>query len=286
MLSTGAVGRFTSDALSDPVSADTPFDLASLTKVFATTELVRRLNLPLDRPVQDFLPSFVSDQVTIEHLMRHESGLPAYCDAKPPVLEHVLKIDLEAPPGVRTEYSCLGFVLLRHVIEQFAHARFEDVFVEQVSHGFGWSRTRFQNLAPDSNCPPTSRTSPPGVVHDPLARLQNGVSGNAGLFGTAAELGRACQLLIADENVLAFGARVPGHERGLGWDLKSPEASSCGATWSANSFGHTGFTGTSVWLDPVARQFAILLTNAILSHSPTNLMAIRADFCDIVRLCG
>lgn len=281
----GAVGKTGFGHEWPLVTTDTLYDLASLTKVFVTTEIARKLQIPLDLAVKDVLPAFMSPDVTVEHLLRHESGLPAYCECEVPVLEHVLTLPLESEPGSRSLYSCLGFIVFRHVLENWSGDSFENLFQGFVSHPHKWTMSGFcPNSAGD--CAPTEPCEAPGIVHDPLARAQGGASGNAGLFGSVEDLARLCSALIADQEVKQWGGRATDHDRGLGWDLKSFDESSCGSTWSSNSFGHTGFTGTSVWFEPERNFFALLLTNNICYQRVKNLRLVRLTFADLALARG
>lgn len=281
----GALGRTGFGTEWPSVTTETLYDLASLTKVFVTTEVARKVKIPLNLSVKDVLPGFASADVTVEHLLRHESGLPAYTECQESVLEHVLGLPLIHAPGTTTVYSCLGFIVLRHALERYSGTTFERLFEEFVSKPCGWSASRFCPLTPDA-CAPTKSAEVAGTVHDPLARAQGGVSGNAGLFGSSSELAQLCVMLIGDPEVKRWAARLPGHERGLGWDLKSAQESSCGSTWSADSFGHTGFTGTSVWFDPEQDFFALLLTNYISFESHLDIRKVRLTFADLTLACG
>lgn len=276
----GAVGRTGFGHGWPLVTPDTLYDVASLTKVFVTTEIARKLQIPLELAVKDVLPAFISPDVTVEHLLRHESGLPAYCECEGQVLEYVLTLPLESEPGSKAIYSCLGFIVLRHVLENWSGESFENLFQRFVALPNNWTTSGF---CPKStgDCAPTDLCEAPGTVHDPLARAQGGMSGNAGLFGTVAELSRLCSALIADPEVKQWSRRVANHDRGLGWDLKSPDESSCGSKWSSNSFGHTGFTGTSVWFEPETDFFALLLTNNICYLRIESLRIVRLTFADI-----
>lgn len=283
---TGALGYFSFDDFT-PVQVETIYDLASLTKVVATTEVVRHLcrsgAIRPEDAVKDLLPDFAHEEVTLDHLLRHTSGLPAYVDASGFVTtrERVLTQPLSTPVGEECVYSCVGFVVLQMVLEEITGQTLDRLFDDHVAPTYGFEDTRFRPT--HSKVPPTtSRPHGQGVVHDPLAAVQGGVSGNAGLFGNATDLGRFAQALLSEGDIEEWNRRRLGEQRGRGWDFKSPTGSSCGSLMSPGSFGHTGFTGTSIWIDHEADFFAVLLTNAIYpSGERVDLQRIRAEFADL-----
>ena len=301
---TGSVGMLGYGDEWPAVDEGTRFDLASLTKVVATTPVAHRLwldsALKLDAKVSDVLPEFRHREVTVEHLLRHESGLPAYndlartCGTPAEVWSALTALELERAPGEATVYSCIGFIVLQRLLERLTGRSLDKLADESVFGRLAMSQTSFGPLAGAvDDVAPTGRLEPwhgsgrgwlQGKVHDPLAYLQGGVSGNAGLFGTSNDLAKYCQSVLSDENSWQeWVAREADHERGLGWDIKSEQGSSAGATMSLASFGHTGFTGTSIWIDPVAGVFAVLLTNAVHPlGGRTDLRDVRSRYCDLV----
>ena len=299
---TGEVGKLGYGEEWARVQKGTRYDLASLTKVVATTPVVHRLwtegTLRLDTRVGDVVPEFRHGDVTIEHLLRHESGLPAYVELKDRALtpdlvwDTLCRLDLERRPGEATVYSCVGFVVLQRAIERLTDRDLDELCSEFVFTPLGMNAEFGPLTEPVDNVAPTGRLEPwhgagrgwlQGRVHDPIAYLQGGVSGNAGLFGTAKDVATFCQSTLSDlSGWTAWTGRRPGHDRGLGWDLKSDQGSSAGSTMSSSSFGHTGFTGTSLWIDPVAGVFAVLLTNAVHPlGTRTDLRELRSRYGDL-----
>jgi CubicO group peptidase (beta-lactamase class C family) len=320
------VGRLSYAADAAPVSADTIYDLASLTKVVATTMatmiLVDRgmldINQFLVRYLPDFVPPYdlaedplwsVRGEVTVGHLLAHTSGLPAYerfylrAREKGHVLAEAVAVPLEEPPGERTLYSDVGFILLGEILERVAG--------ESLARFCG--REIFQPLAMQSTCfnPPldlSPRIAPTeddtafrkrlirGEVQDENAWVMGGVAGHAGLFGTAGDLAVFCQCLLhggrIGERQLIQAATLAeftrpwparhGAPRGLGWD-KPSEPSSSGRYFSPSSYGHLGYTGTSLWIDPEKQIFIILLTNRIHPTRENNaIQAVRPAVHDAV----
>jgi CubicO group peptidase (beta-lactamase class C family) len=310
------VGRLTYEDSAPAVAADTIYDLASLTKVVATTTaamiLTERGALALERPVAFCLPDFVEPydtaadplwaargEVTVRHLLAHTSGLPAYerfflrARAKAHVLEEAQALPLEEAPGRKAVYSDVGFILLGAILE-LAAGQSLDAFCEtEIFAPLGMKDTRFNpppelwnRIAPTEQDNEFRKRLIHGEVHDENAWVMGGVAGHAGLFGTAGDLAAFCRMLLAGGRVNAtqvlkhetideFTRAQPvaeGLARGLGWD-KPSEPSSCGRHFSSSSYGHLGFTGTSLWLDPEKELFVILLTNRV--HPSRTNEAIR-----------
>ena len=290
-------GRFTWDVNSQEVRADTIFDLASLTKVVATTPmamlLYERGQLPLDEPLANTLPDFVRlsprprqaerEQVTIRMLLAHSSGLPAYeklfqfADNREDLLRYALSARL-ITPGTRVEYSDLGFILLGEVLEKKAGVSLDRFAQQEIFAPLGMANTRF-NPSPDRKAmiPPTEddRTFRhrviQGEVNDENAWVMGGVAGHAGVFAPATDIARFAECMLRGgapvfnrESVELFTRREtspPASTRTLGWDKPSRPESSSGKLFSDASFGHLGFTGTSLWIDPERRLSVTLLTN-------------------------
>ncbi|MCK5805753.1 MAG: beta-lactamase family protein [Lentisphaeria bacterium] len=284
------------------VRADHLFDLASLTKVVSSTSLAMRLHdtghLDLDARVIDLLPAFLEGmdgsperaQVTIRHLLAHCSGLPAgrRFDLGAPVsaperLDTVCKSPLRCAPGTETVYSDIGAIVLGALLEQIGDAPLDALFEREVCAPLGLTRTLFRPTSiPLAEIVPTECSAARegrawhGDVHDENARWLGGVAGHAGLFSTALDLARFCQDLLtcrlggtgrlaSAETARLFTHRaelVAESSRCLGWDSPSSGCSG-GHLLGAHSFGHTGFTGTSLWLDPDADLYVVLLTNAV-----------------------
>lgn len=274
-------GRLTYDADARPVTAATIYDLASLTKVVATTTMAMILvdegRLDLDRPVRE--------GVTVRHLLTHSSGLPALAPffkeirGKDAYVERIQAMDLEYPPGSRSVYSDPGIILLGAVLEQVAGEPLEAFIQRRVLGPLGMKDTMFlplprllPRIAPTEVDPWRGRLVH-GEVHDENAFAMGGIAPHAGLFGTAGDLSRFAQMMldggtggmVSRETIELFTrkAGIPESDRALGWDTKSAEGSSAGTLLSPSSFGHTGFTGTSIWIDPERRIYVILLTNRV-----------------------
>ncbi len=302
----GAVNTLSYMSESPAVTTETKYDLASLTKVLATTLSTMRLEregkLSLDAPVRSFFPTFISERVKVEHLLRHTSGLPPYLhdlvnqiSAREEVLPAILAQALTSEAGMTVSYSCLGFVLMRHILEQVARKPFEQIVEESLPVGargllsFNPPEEERPTIAPTGYIHPwhakfNPKIVPPGFlqgfVHDPIAFAQGGVSGNAGLFGCVDALEEvAHSILRGDLGPPEQWAKwttpvLPYPHRGLGFDVRDPEGGTVGLGASARTFGHLGFTGTSLWIDPERGEFAVLLTNQ--AHPREDLAKIRA----------
>ncbi|HYG64970.1 MAG TPA: serine hydrolase domain-containing protein [Thermoanaerobaculia bacterium] len=308
-------GRLSYEADAPPVTSETLYDLASLTKVVATTTMAMILvdegRLDLDQPVQELLPGFQGpgkEAVTVRHLLTHSSGLqgivPLYKEVqgREAFRERVLALDLIYPPGSRSVYSDPGILLLGEILEQAAGQPLAAFVRDRVFAPLGMRETRFRpppelrsRIAPTEFDPWRGRLVH-GEVHDENAFALGGVAPHAGLFGTAGDLARFARMLlnggvldgrciVSRETVELFTRRagIPDSDRALGWDTKSAEGSSAGSLMSARSFGHTGFTGTSVWIDPERRLFVILLTNRVHPTRESNLIReVRPAVADAV----
>ncbi|MBA4072680.1 MAG: hypothetical protein C0497_12715 [Gemmatimonas sp.] len=299
------------------VTADsTIYDLASLTKVVATTTAAMILydegRLPLDSKVADYLPGFVGkwkDEATIRHLLTHRSGLPAGRElwrvARTPEQNRraVIETKLRFRPGRSFIYSDLGADVLGWVVESIAGQPL-DAFVQQrVFEPLGMTDTFF--LPPDTvhdRVAPTDRSarrgSADGVqVHDENAFVLGGVAGHAGLFGTADDLAIFAQMMlnggrygdtriVSEETVRLFTQRATG-SRAFGWEMAEGRHGA-GEHLSPTAYGHVGFTGTSLWIDPQRNMFVILLTNRVhaarVKRPATVISDIRADLSDAAAL--
>jgi beta-glucosidase-like glycosyl hydrolase/CubicO group peptidase (beta-lactamase class C family) len=292
-------GRFTYEADSPQVAAETVYDLASLTKPVVTATaaamLVEEGALQLDQPVARYLPEWASGpqpdwraQVKVQHLLTHSSGLPAHkpffeqSRSKADILQRVFAEPLEAEPGARMVYSDLGLILLGEIVERLSGETLAQFAAKRIFQPLGMNSVQFNpSRSLRASIPPTEMDSTyrkrlvQGEVHDENAFAMGGVAGHAGLFGNAADLARFAQMLLnggtyAHQRILRRGTvvrftaplDVAGTPRALGWALPS-EGASCGRYFSARSFGHTGFTGTSLWIDPEKQLFVILLTNRV-----------------------
>jgi CubicO group peptidase (beta-lactamase class C family) len=308
-------GRLTYAADARPVTAATLYDLASLTKVVATTTMAMILvdegRLDLGRRVQEILPGFQGpgkEAVTVRHLLSHSSGLAALAPffreirGKEAYLERIQAMELVYPPGSRSVYSDPGIILLGEVLERVAGRTLEEFVRDRVFAPLGMRETRFRpppelrdRIAPTEEDPWRGRLVH-GEVHDENAFALGGVAPHAGLFGTAGDLARFARMLldggtfdgrriVSRETLELFTRRagILGSTRALGWDTKSAEGSSAGTLFSERSFGHTGFTGTSLWMDPERRLYVILLTNRVHPTRENNLIReVRPAVADAV----
>jgi CubicO group peptidase (beta-lactamase class C family) len=286
-----AVGTLTYDITSPAARADTIFDLASLTKVLSTTPLIMRLvergGVGLDDPLGRYLPTWRGDDregVTIRDLLSHSSGLPAHrpyyrtLRGREQIEQAIGGTPLDYPPNTKSIYSDLGFMLLGFILADVA----------PLDAQFDALRNQMQNpedlqfFPPElwkTRMAPTRRTGDRGLlvgeVDDDNAWALGGAAGQAGLFGTAAAVGACARHFLQvlsgrtgafqPDTMRRFVTRredVPGSSRALGWDTMLP-TSSCGTLMSPRAFGHTGFTGTSLWVDPEHDVYVVLLTNRV-----------------------
>lgn len=290
----------------------TMYDLASLTKVVATTTaamvLVDRGQLQLDERVAHYLPEFrggAKNDVTIRDLLTHRSGLPAGRDiakrgGPESARKAVLATVLVRAPGSDYEYSDLGLDVMGFVIERITHETLDQFVRKVVFTPIGMRSTMFRPASSlRARIAPTESGIARGEVHDGTARALGGVAGHAGLFSTASDLAVFAQLMLdggtagntrifADSVVRAF--TKPGPQwRGLGWQT-CPGDGSCGQYLSTRAFGHTGFTGTSMWIDPERDLVVIVLTNWIHGRAsggvaPAAIVQhVRSDIVDLAAL--
>jgi len=312
------LGRFTYDAASPAANGATIYDLASVTKVIATTTacmiLYERGLFKLDQPLVELLPEFGAKnpssedtrrQVTFRMLLAHSSGLPAYVKLfqtahnKDELLQQALQIALTAAPGTRAEYSDIGFILLGQAIQKLAGEPLDQFCQREIFAKL--------NLAPTCFNPPTSLRPaiPPteddrtfrhrviqGEVNDENAFVMGGVAGHAGCFSTALDVSvfAHCMLqggspLVKKETLEIFTRRQdspPGTSRALGWDTPS-QPSQSGKYFSSRSYGHLGYTGTSLWIDPDRQLSVTLLTNRTWpDRGSQSIKQIRPAFHDAV----
>jgi CubicO group peptidase (beta-lactamase class C family) len=283
---------------------ETRYDLASLTKVVATTTAVMLLVedglLELDAPVSRYLSEFTGGSkgdVTIRHLLAHNSGLPAgvglpagSADAS---LRRIIGTPLRTRPGERVVYSDVGPIVLYAAAERVAGEPLDQLLQRRVFQPLGMRNTGFNPAGPCRSCAPTAPTIH-GRVHDPLARRLGGIAGNAGLFATASDIGRFAAMManggelegvrvLQEETIREFTTRQRNTgTRALGWDTPSPRGTGAGGRQtSTGSFGHTGFTGTSLWIDPDRGTWAVLLTNRTYTpRTPNRMQALRRTVND------
>ena len=301
---------------SQVVPAKTIYDLASLTKVVGTTTAIMVLydegKIHLDDPVSVYVPQFSGgekDRVTVRMLLEHRSGLPAGRDlwrtAHSPeeARAEVISTPLGCEPGRCYEYSDLGADMLGFIVEAASGERLDHFLDERVFQPLGMNDTFFRpadslktRIAPTEVAPPRGYPLQ-GEVHDENAYALGGVAGHAGLFSTAADLAVFAQMMlnggeysgtriVADSTVALFTKRAAG-TRALGWDTCAG-AGGCGQYLGEDAYGHTGFTGTSLWLDPDRDMFVVLLTNRVheaRARRPAKVIAdVRADLADAAAL--
>jgi len=298
------------------VTPATPFDLASLTTVIATTTMAMLLYergvIDLDAPVAGVIPEFVAGaedrrhrDVTFRMLLAHSSGLPAYeklflkHGTRDDLLHAAFTMPLKADPGTRSEYSDIGFIILAEAMERLAGESLSQFCQREIFGPLGISSTTF-NPAEESRLgiPPTQddrtfrKRVIQGEVQDENASVLGGVAGHAGLFSTAEDLGRFAHAMLnggrpilRPETVTLFTRRESapaGTSRALGWDTPSPPSLS-GKHFSPGSFGHVGYTGTSLWIDPVRQLSVTLLTNRTWPDCTSEVMKrVRPRFYDAV----
>ncbi|HUR91171.1 MAG TPA: serine hydrolase [Gemmatimonadaceae bacterium] len=306
-------GRLSWGAESNTVSPDTTiYDIASLTKVVGTTAAIMALyddgKIQLDAPVTRYLPQFtggLNDMVTVQDLLTHRSGLPAardlwrVADTPDAARTMVLTTRVRDIPGRKYLYSDLGADVLGFIVEAVAQQPL-DVFLHNRVYGPLRMHNTFFRPADSlrSRVAPTELISPRGYpvhgqVHDENAHALGGVAGHAGLFSTASDLAVFAQMMLdggtydgarifADTTVALFTRRASGH-RALGWDTADGDYGS-GRYLTPRAYGHTGFTGTSMWIDPDRKMFVVLLTNRVHAararHPGRVISDVRADLSD------
>lgn len=307
-----AVGQAQLFPTKRPMKEETVFDLASLTKVVATLPalllLVEQGIVRLDDTAQFFLPEFENAHITLRHLLTHSSGLPAHRQfykeslSTSQIIQRISGESKEILPGKKTMYSDLGLILLYRIIEIAAGESFggfvkKELFDPLEMHDTGFSlpygKERF--AATEKSIHTDEIKS--GIVHDENAEAMGGTSGHAGLFSTAEDLAHFARMIeqdgiwkgrrILSEATLSSSRKnysLPGQEaRGLGWMLKGNDPSSCGDLFSDRSYGHTGYTGTSLWFDPEIALHVILLTNRVHSKNQKGILRLRPRLHNLIR---
>ncbi len=294
----------------EPMTVDTIFDIASLTKVVATTtavmQLVQKGDVRLNDPVAKYLPEFAQngkEDITVRNLLTHFSGLRSDIDLTPPWegRDTALRMALaETPaysPGSRFLYSDTNFIALGALVERVSGSTLDAYCARKIFTPLRMTRTRFlppaawrRKIAPTEYDEQGKMLR--GVVHDPRARRMGGVAGHAGVFSTADDLAKFAQALLNGSSTLSkemiekmiTPQQPPTAQvlRGLGWDIDSPFSSNRGDLLPVGSFGHTGFTGTSMWIDPTTQTFIILLTNAVHPRGKGSAVALRSKVATAV----
>ncbi len=293
-----------------PVTPETIYDLASLTKVIGLTTAVMMLvdsgKLDLDAPVQRYVPAFQGadkERVTIRHLLTHSSGMPAWrptfreAASREAALALIDTTALLRQPGDTFVYSDLGAIVLTQAVEAAAGQRIDAFLDAHLLRALDMRSTRYlppeswrERIAPTETDTAFRHRALWGEVHDENAGRLGGVSGHAGLFSSAADLARFAQWLLRLSQIDSLRVRefthrqgIPaGSSRALGWDTPS-QNSSAGTKLGPNAFGHTGFTGTSIWLDPDRDVFIILLSNRVNpTRANTKIFQVRRRVADLV----
>jgi CubicO group peptidase (beta-lactamase class C family) len=282
-------GHLHYDSLAQPATDSTIWDLASLTKVIATTTAAMILEeegrLDIDRPVRDYLPEFDAPDkvgITVRMLLVHNGGLEAFAPlwrnyiGRLQYLEQINMRPLAAPPGTRTTYSDWDFVLLGFIVERITGQTLDAFLRQRVwlplrmhDTGFHPGSADIARIAP-TELDPQRGGIVRGIVHDENAWAIGGIAGHAGLFSSARDMALFANLLLGGGTPILSPATLarwsarqgPASSRALGWDTPSAP-SSAGRYSSPRSFGHTGFTGTSIWIDPEKGIFIVLLTNRV-----------------------
>ena len=317
-----AFGKLSYDAKSAAVKPTTMYDIASLTKVVVTTTLVAKLAegdfavpLDLDAKIERYLPEWGSGpqpewrhRVTVRHLLTHTSGLPAFKEywrtskSKQETLTKIYAEPLEYEPGTKEIYSDLGIILMAEIIERLTGRTLDDLAKSFVFEPLGMKDSMYRppkklwpQIAPTEIDNNLRHRLVHGEVHDENAFAIGGVSGHAGVFSTAPDLAAFCQTLLnggvyAHQRILRRATvaqftvpqQLSGGSRTLGWAVPTPGGLS-GHYFSAHSFGHTGFTGTSIWIDPDRQLFVVFLTNRVHpTRENQKIQQVRRDLHDAV----
>ncbi|HEX6650224.1 MAG TPA: exo-beta-N-acetylmuramidase NamZ domain-containing protein [Pyrinomonadaceae bacterium] len=315
----------------EPMTADTIFDLASLTKVVATATsimiLMERGQIRLSDPVSVYIPELKGegrDRITIEHLLTHVSGYAPDFDLRErwtgydEAIKHLIKEPLRNTPGTRFTYSDIGFITLGEVVARVAHMPLDQFAQQNIFRPLGMKNTGFRpGTALTSRIAPTEKRRGQlsylgdsgtnagaegevwlrGQVHDPTSYRMNGVAGHAGLFSTIDDLAIYCQMIL---NRGTFGGvrilspltvaemtrprlvSTSGGTRGLGWDMNTSYSTNRGDLFPLGSFGHTGFTGTSIWIDPATEMFIVFLSNRVHPDGKGDVGPLRGRVASIV----
>lgn len=281
----------------EPMDVNTVFDMASVSKAMSTAIsamiLIERGQLRLTDRVSLYIPGF-SEDIRITDLMTHTSGLPPYAPVKEltakygapnpkGLIEYISGCKTNFKPGTDFQYSCLNYIALQHIIETVSGQSLRDFAKTHIFDPLGMQHTDYCPTGETlERCAPTEKQKDgsilKGIVHDPLARIMNaGVSGNAGVFSDANDLAILAAMLLNNgeynghrilsplgvKTMRSIPRHIPGLGRALGWDLFSPYASNNGDLFGPNTYGHTGYTGTSITIDPDNDTAVILLTNSV-----------------------
>jgi CubicO group peptidase (beta-lactamase class C family) len=306
-----AYGQRALEPVAEPMTEDTIFDAASLTKVVATTPaimlLMERGQLEVDAPVQKYIEEFRrdgKDGITVRHLLTHTSGLRSGLSPRPDgarsAIAMACKETVTNAPGSHFLYSDINFILLGEIVQRVSGRPLEQFAADEIYRPLKMKDTRYLPWRVDRpRIAPTERDGTNwlrGVVHDPTARRMEGVAGHAGLFTTAADLSRFARMMLnygeLDGVRILHPATVAAMtaiqspalleaKRGFGWDIDTGY-SRRGAAFSLGSYGHTGFTGTALWIDPFSKTFWILLTNRVHPDGKSSIITLQKMFSTLV----
>jgi len=299
-----AYGRRAVEPASEPITEDTIFDTASLTKVMATTPaimlLAERGQLDLEAPVQRYIEEFRrggKDGITVRHLLTHTSGLRAGLSPRPEGATEAIAMACKEvttnTPGAVFIYSDINFILLGEIVQRVSGRPLEKFVAEEIYRPLKMRDTRYLPLKTDRpRIAPTERDGTNmlrGVVHDPTSRRMGGVAGHAGVFTTAADAARFARMMLnkgeldgvrlfRPETVTAMASIQSSPNvatrRGFGWDIDSGY-SRRGEIFPLGSYGHTGFTGTALWIDPFSETFWILMSNRVHPDGKGDIRALQ-----------
>ncbi|HYN24482.1 MAG TPA: exo-beta-N-acetylmuramidase NamZ domain-containing protein [Pyrinomonadaceae bacterium] len=325
-----AYGSRTVEPVREPMTPDTIFDVASLTKVVATATsimiLVERGKVRLSDPISNYIPELKGEgreRITIELLLTHRSGYAPDFDLKErwtgydEAVKRLIKEPLQNPPGARFVYSDIGYIALGEVVRRVSGATLDKFARQNIFVPLGMRHTGFRpsqvlrkRIAPtekrrgqmsylgDSaeNAGVEAEEWLRGEVHDPTSYRMNGVAGHAGLFSSADDLALYCQMILGGGQYRGIRILSPlsvaemtrprlvtesGWTRGLGWDISTSFSTNRGDLFPLGSFGHTGFTGTSIWIDPATRMFVVFLSNRVHPDGKGDVASLRGKVASI-----
>jgi uncharacterized protein YbbC (DUF1343 family)/CubicO group peptidase (beta-lactamase class C family) len=308
-----AYGERSLEPTREPMTADTIFDMASLTKCLmtatATMQLFDQGKLRFNDPVSKYLPEFAAndkEDITVRQLLTHYSGLPPDLsltgpwEGKAEAFRLAFAAKSDNPAGVRFVYSDINFIVLGALVEKLSGMTEDQYTLKNIIQPLGLKHTRY--VPPADWLPLIAPTEYEhgvmlrGVVHDPTARRMGGVAGHAGLFSTADDVAIYAQALL--DKLAGRPSKFPVSRatlmkmvtpeqpatgtalRGFGWDIESPYSSNRGTVFPVGSFGHTGFTGTSLWMDPASDTYVIVLANAVHPNGPKSITALRGSIAN------
>jgi len=317
LIASRGFGNQTYDPSSSTITPETMYDLASVTKVAATTlaamKLFEQKLIRLDIPVGSYLPQFhggLKDSVTLRHLLTHSAGIRAWDSLwehardRAEALKYIYNLPLEYPPGDSMVYSDLGMIMVGEILQVVTGKPIDQLAQELIIKPLGLKsimynppRELWDSMAPTEIGGDLNRGLIHGAVHDENTFFLGGVSSHAGLFSTATDLAIMAQMLLnqgiyrhqrffSPQTIHEWtrSQNMPiGSDRALGWDTPSLKGSSAGDYFSPGSYGHLGFTGTSVWIDPVRKIAVVLLTNRVHpTRERQGIYRIRRDFYNAV----